>query len=190
MKKVKYLITAGMVFILTGFSVVLGNTPQFSKGEAVSVINRSAAIIRTAQRFAVEGGKYDGLGLSMGHQLYARQLYGQGDYPSAGYHSLRARGLAARVISLNKSSIINEALYNRNEERLVRSSPSDKIDRNWRSGLRMDDQSGPCRGIGFRVTNLRARRKNELRSSILRTHCSGPGPDALVFSTKSLQVKS
>ena len=130
MKKAKYLIAAGMVFILTGFSVVLGNTPQLSKGEAVSVINRSAAIIRTAQRFAVEGQKYDGLGLSLGHQLYARQLYGQGDYPSAGFHSLRARGLAARVITMNKSSIINEALYNRNEERLVRSSPSEsELDR-------------------------------------------------------------
>lgn len=124
MKKTKYLIAAGMVFILTGFSAVLGNTPQLSKGEAVSVINRSAAIIRTAQRFAVEGEKYHGLGLSLGHQLYARQLYFEGDYPNAGFHSLRARELAGRVISLNKSSIINEALFNRNEERLIRSSPS------------------------------------------------------------------
>lgn len=124
MKKGKYLIAAGMVFILTEFSVVLGNTPQLSKGEAMNVINRSAAIIRTAQRFAVEGGKYSGLGSSLGHQLYARQLYHQGDYQNAGFHSLRARELAAQVISLNKSSLINEALYNRNEERLVRSSPS------------------------------------------------------------------
>lgn len=143
MKKTKYLIAAGMVFILTGFSAVLGNTPQLSKGEAVSVINRSAAIIRTAQRFAAEGGKYNGLGLSLGHQLYAKQLYHQGDYSNAGFHSLRARELAARVISLNKSSLINEALYNRNEERLVRSSPSgQELDRRLR-GARVtvpDDQ--------------------------------------------------
>lgn len=133
MKKIKYLIAAGMVFILTGFSVVLGNTQQLSKGEVVSVINRSAAIIRTAQRFAAEGEKYDGLGLSLGHQLYARQLYGEGDYPNAGFHSLRARELAARVIALNKSSIINEALYNRNEERLIRNSPSgQELDRRLR----------------------------------------------------------
>ena len=124
MKKVKYLIAVGMVFILTGFSVSLGDAPQLSKGEAVSVINRSAAIIRTAQRFAAEGQKYDGLGLALGHQLYAKKLYTQGDYPNGGYHSLRARKLAAQVITLNKSSIITEALYNRSEERFVRSSPS------------------------------------------------------------------
>ncbi|NLY76183.1 MAG: hypothetical protein GX075_12945 [Firmicutes bacterium] len=123
-KEAKYLIAAGIVFVLTGFTVVLGDAPQLSKAEAASVINRSAAIIRTAQRFAVEGEKYHGLGLSLGHQLYARQLYFEGDYPNAGFHSLRARELAGRVISLNKSSIINEALFNRNEERLIRSSPS------------------------------------------------------------------
>lgn len=154
MKKVKYLIAAGMVFILTGFSVVLGNTPQPSKGEAVSVINRSAAIIRTAQRFAVEGQKYNGLGLSLGHQLYARQLYGQGDYTNAGFHSLRARELAARVIALNKSSLINEALYNRNEERLVRSSPSgQELDRKLR-GARVtvpDDQEAAHADVDLEV---------------------------------------
>ena len=102
-KKAYYLITTGMVFVLTGFTVVLGDAPQLSKAEAASVINRSAAIIRTAQRFAVEGEKYQGMGLSVGHQLYARQLYFQGDYPNAGFHSLRARELAGRVISLNKA---------------------------------------------------------------------------------------
>ncbi len=124
MKKIKYFITVGMVFILTGFSVISGDSSQLSRSETGDLINRSAAIIRTAQRFAAEGEKYDGLGLSLGHQLYARQLYAQGDYSNAGFHSLRGRGLAARVIALNKSSIINEALYNRSEEKLVQSSPS------------------------------------------------------------------
>lgn len=124
MKKIKYFIAVGTVLILTGFSVISGDSSQLSRSETGDLINRSAAIIRTAQRFAAEGEKYDGLGLSLGHQLYARQLYAQGDYPNAGFHSLRARGLAARVIALNKSSIINEALYNRSEEKLARSSPS------------------------------------------------------------------
>ena len=133
MKKLTYLILMGIVLLLIGLPVTFGGAPQLGKSEAGNIINRSAAIIRTAQRFAAEGKKYDGLGLSLGHQLYARQLYAQGDYANAGFHSLRARGLAAQVISLNKSSIINEALYNRNEERLVRSSPSgQELDRRLR----------------------------------------------------------
>ncbi len=122
MKKLHYAILVCMVFILTGISVL--SADSLSKVEAANLINRSAAIIRTAQRFATEGKKYDGLGITIGHQLYAKQLYNQGNYSHAGFHSLRARGLAAQVISLNKNSIINEALYNRNEEKLLRSSPS------------------------------------------------------------------
>ncbi len=124
MKKVKYAITVGIILILTSLPVSFGESPQINKAEAGNVINRSAAIIRTSQRFAADGQKYDGLGLTLGHQLWAVKLYQQGGYQNAAFHSLRARGLAARVISLNKSSIINEALYDRNEERLIRSSPS------------------------------------------------------------------
>lgn len=124
MKKTKWIITIGMVFLLTGVSVISGESPQLSKAETGNIINRSAAIIRTAQRFAAEGQKYDGLGLSLGHQQFARKLYLQGSYTNAVFHSLRARDLAGRVISLNKSSIINEALYDRNEEKFIRSSPS------------------------------------------------------------------
>lgn len=126
MKKVKYTLILVMFFCLAHLPVSFGEAPKISGEETGNLINRSAAIIRTAQRFAVEGKKYDGLGLSVGHQLYARQLYMEGDYPNAGFHSLRARRLAAGVISLNKNSIINEALYNRNEERLVRNAPSDR----------------------------------------------------------------
>lgn len=124
MKKLIIIIVAWMVFIQTGSPIIIGESIQLSKAEAGNIINRSAAIIRTAQRFAAEGQKYDDLGLALGHQLYAQKLYTQGDYPNGGYHSLRARKLAAQVITLNKSSIITEALYNRSEERFVRSSPS------------------------------------------------------------------
>ncbi len=154
MKKVNYLIAVGMVFVITGLPAIFGESPQMSKAEAGSVINRSAAIIRTAQRFAAEGKKYDGLGLTLGHQTFARQLFSQGDYANAGYHSLRARGLAARTISLNKSSIINEALYNRNEERLVRSSLSgQELDRRLR-GARvtiLSDQEAAYAGADLEV---------------------------------------
>lgn len=124
MKRVIYIIVVCMVFIQTGIPIILGDSIQLNQAEARNIINRSAAIIRTAQRFAAEGQKYDGLGLAVGHQLYAKKLYTQGDYPNGGYHSLRARKLAAQVITLNKSSIITEALYNRSEEKFVQSSPS------------------------------------------------------------------
>lgn len=154
MKKVKYLITVAMVFILTSFSVISGDSPQLTKSDTGNIINRSAAIITTAQRFAAEGKKYDGLGLSLGHQLYARQLYEQGEYSNAGFHSLQARSLAAHVIALNKSSIINEALYNRNEEKLVRSSPSgQELDRRLK-GAKVDtftDQAAANAAVNLEV---------------------------------------
>lgn len=124
MKRAIYIIVAWMVFLQTGVPVILGESIQLNQAEARNIINRSAAIIRTAQRFAAEGQNDDGLGLAVGHQILAQKLYAQGDYPNAGFHSLRGRSLAARVITLNKSSNINEALYNRNEDKLVRSSPS------------------------------------------------------------------
>lgn len=124
MKRVIFFIVVWMVFLQTGIPVALGESIQLNQAEARNILNRSAAIIRTAQRFAAEGQKYDGLGLALGHQILAQKLYAQGDYGNAGFHSLRGRSLAARVITLNKSSIINEALYNRNEDKFVRSSPS------------------------------------------------------------------
>jgi hypothetical protein len=112
--------------LYVGLPVIYGATPQPTRVNAKNVISRTAAVISTAQRFASQGQKYEGLGLAVAHQVYARELFRHGLYFDAIFHSLRARVLAAQVITQNKSDLLNEALYDRMEEQFIRDTPSDQ----------------------------------------------------------------
>ncbi len=107
-------------------SVATGAEVRATKNETQNIINRTNAVVATAQRFASEGKKYDGLGLAVSHQLLAKELFSESAYTEAVFHSLRSRVLAAGVIKINKSDLLNEALYDRTEQKFVNQSPSER----------------------------------------------------------------
>jgi hypothetical protein len=125
MKKVFIVGLLTMFVLYTGFPVIYG-APKPVKADARRIIGRTAAVIVTAQRFASKGQKYEGLGLAVAHQVYARELFGHDLFSEAIFHSLRARVIAASVITQNKNGLLNEALYDRMEEKYARETPSDR----------------------------------------------------------------
>ncbi|HEX7715428.1 MAG TPA: hypothetical protein VF531_15530, partial [Bacillota bacterium] len=85
------------------------------------------------QQCAAQGRKYEGLGLAVAHQLWARRLFDQGDWTMAIFHSLRSRILAARVITSNQSDLLSEALYDQQEQKFAQATPtSQELDQKLR----------------------------------------------------------
>lgn len=123
MKKTAVVAFFAILVLIEGFPVTYGASKP-AKTDARHVIERTAAIIMTAQRFAAQGQKFEGLGLAVTHQLLARDLFKRNIYSEAIFHSLRARVLAARVVTLNKNDLLKEALYDRLEEKYARETPS------------------------------------------------------------------
>src|SRR4051794_36310171 len=62
------------------------------------IIHRTSMIVFTAQRAGENGHHYEGFAQVIAHQQRARELYMQGSYREAIYHSLRAREFAIRII--------------------------------------------------------------------------------------------
>lgn len=104
--------------------MVCGAALKASKAEAGHVLDRTAAVVATAQQCAAQGRKYEGLGLAVAHQLWARRLFDQGDWTMSIFHSLRSRILAARVITANQSDLLNEALYDQQEQKFAQAIPN------------------------------------------------------------------
>lgn len=114
-----------LLVLWAGLPVIYGAV-QANRADAKNVINRTAAVIAAARQIAAQGQKFGGLGLAVAHQHYAQDLFKHTLYSDAIFHSLRARVLAARIITLNKSDMLNEALYDRFEEQYVRESPPEQ----------------------------------------------------------------
>lgn len=97
--------------------------------DARYVIHRTAQTIYDAQRAAEFGRRYDGLRWAIGHQQRARQLYDDGWYQDAIYHSLRARDFALQVIQANRERPRRELFLNETERRYSQNAPKkDKLD--------------------------------------------------------------
>jgi hypothetical protein len=126
MRKILIVALLAACILYAGLPVIYGASLQPTRVDTKHVISRTAAVILTARRFAVQGQKYEGLGLAIAHQMYARDLFRHGLYLESIFHSLRARVLAAHVITQNKSDLLNEALYDRMEEQFIQETPSDQ----------------------------------------------------------------
>ena len=75
-----------------------GNPPaSYLKEDARYILQRTAQILMEAQQAAMRRHFRSGLGLAMAHQQKARELYWQGFYREAIFHSLRARNVALQI---------------------------------------------------------------------------------------------
>ena len=87
------------------------NEPGYSNGQdfdniqnqqhARSVLQRTAVVLLDAKRAAEHGHYITGLGRAVDHQQLARELYRNGSYQDAIYHSLLARRLAEQILARN-----------------------------------------------------------------------------------------
>jgi hypothetical protein len=110
--------------------------PEKSKGgnsvevkervHAKQAIMRTNSVVKAAQKAAAKGGNSTGLGLAVGHQRFAVNLYQEGRYQQAIYHTLRSRELAAQVIERNKGVRIIEITLTPDEDLYVPTRP--KVD--------------------------------------------------------------
>lgn len=90
------------------------------------VLIRTRLVIIHAQKAAKLGGKYLGLGNCLRHQRIARRLHFRRRYLLSALHSLRSRKLAIGIIQINEGTLIKEAAFSREEERLLKNSPGDE----------------------------------------------------------------
>ena len=114
-------------FILAlGIPATLAAQPGPVQKHARYVIHRTAVVLVAAQKAALKGGDYAGLGRAVAHQNHARKLFRDGFYVDAIYHSLRARAIAADVITRNKADLVAEARLDTLESRYAKKSPPDQ----------------------------------------------------------------
>jgi hypothetical protein len=96
------------------------------RNDARYIIHRTAAAIFAAQEAAARGRNYFGLRQAIAHQQRASNLYWDGFYRKAIYHSLRARDLAFQVIAENRQKPRREYYHDQLEDRYAYSAPRDK----------------------------------------------------------------
>jgi hypothetical protein len=96
------------------------------RNDADYIIHRTATTIFAAQKAADYGHHYYGLGQAVAHQQKARELYWDGSYREAIYHSLRARDLAFQVIVANRERPRREYYRDEMEDRYNQTAPKGK----------------------------------------------------------------
>lgn len=123
MKRIIILLVLTVILVLNSAPMSAHFNPE--KNQARHVIQRTAAVLVAAQKAAAREEKYFGLARAVTHQMHARELYRQGFYADAIYHSLRGRELAALVIRENRGEFVRESVLDRMELKYKNSSPSD-----------------------------------------------------------------
>ncbi len=96
-----------------------------AREDARFVIHRTALVLDDAQTAARRHRRYNGLGMAVAHQRRAQDLYRQGLYRDAIFHSLRARNIAFEVIQNNRERIRPEFRRDTLEDRYYHDSPRD-----------------------------------------------------------------
>lgn len=122
-----------VLFLIAGLlinSTVLLAAGNKQRNHAKHAINRTAVVLIDAQKCAVAGGKYAGLGRAVGQQMIARDLFRQGHYQQAIQHTLRSRTLAVKIIKLNNRKMIREAKFDRIEKKYMKKTPKEISDTN------------------------------------------------------------
>ncbi len=122
MKKFIYGFLVIVGILCLGYPVTCEPFSKPPRSDARHVIGRTAAIISNAQQVANQGQKCEGLGLAVSHQLLAVNLYARNLYGQAISHSIQARFLAAKIMN----NLINEALFDRIEEKYLQNMPTKK----------------------------------------------------------------
>lgn len=94
--------------------------------DARIIIHRTAIVLRDAQRAAYRRHYSVGLGKAVAHQNKARDLFREGKYRDAIYHSLHARDLAFHVIQGNRERCRPGYNWNDAEAKYRHDAPRDK----------------------------------------------------------------
>lgn len=95
------------------------------RNDAQYIIHRTAGAVGAAQRAAERGHRYSGLGRAIAHQQLAWDLYGQGEYRAAIYHSLLARRISVEIINANRFRVDPEFSCEAVELGYVHTAPKD-----------------------------------------------------------------
>jgi hypothetical protein len=89
------------------------------------IVHRTAMVVFAAQRSAEQGHHFLGFTQVIAHQQRAQELYMQGSYREAIFHSLRARELAIQIIGENHGRCEREFFRDEREENYYHSAPRD-----------------------------------------------------------------
>lgn len=100
-------------------------SPSYLRDDARYILQRTARRLMEAQQMAMRRNFRSGLGLAMAHQQKARELYWQGFYREAIFHSLRARNMALQIISGNRERWLRNYSWEPREENYRRLAPVD-----------------------------------------------------------------
>lgn len=106
-----------------GYSAWAPGHQKKVRNDAGYVIHRTAEVIYAAQGAANRGHHYYGLSQAVAHQQKARELYLDGFYQDAIFHSLRARDIAFQVIDRNRVRPPHDYEYDEMEASYHRSAP-------------------------------------------------------------------
>lgn len=130
---------------------------------SVRVLIRTRLVIIHAQKTAKLGKKYLGLGSCLRHQRIARRLHFRKRYLLSALHSLRSRKLAVGIIKNNKGTLIKEADFTKEEERLLKNSPGDEaldkeLDEKYKKEIPpIDDKAA----AGAKVEEIKEKKKKK-----------------------------
>ena len=111
------------------------NEPRYSNGQdydssqtqqhARSVLQRTGMVLLSAKQAAEHRHYITGLGRAVDHQRLAQELYRNGSYQDAIYHSLLARRLAEQILAGNGERLRPEYSYDSIELTYTHRSPRD-----------------------------------------------------------------
>jgi hypothetical protein len=117
--------------------------PRFGE-DARYIIHRTASIVVCAQQMARIGHLYFQLSQAIAHQQKSLELYRNGFYREASFHSLRARNIAFRIINVNARRIQDDFSPDRIEQPYHHEWPGDdELDRRLdRNRMNQDEDAG------------------------------------------------
>jgi hypothetical protein len=126
MKK-KFSSIFAVVFTLLVFQAGIVSAQVTIKQDARNFLNHSNNVIMKAKGAVEVGQVYTGdVVKAVHHQKFARELFKQGEYNKAIYHSYRARQLAFAAIRANKAKVTDDMQVTPSEKPLLQGMPDNK----------------------------------------------------------------
>lgn len=132
------------IFIVVLALIVFQASAQVTiKQDARNFINHTNNVIMKAKGAVEVGQVYTGdVVKAVHHQKYAREMFKQGKFNSAIFHSFRARQLAIAAIKANKAKVTDDMQVTPSEKPLLKDVPNDKnLDGEVKIPANADDKS-------------------------------------------------
>jgi hypothetical protein len=115
------------MFVLLVFQAGIVSAQETIKQDARNFLNRSNGIIMKAKGAVEVGQVYTGDVVKAVHQQkFARELFKEGKFNKAIFHSYRARQLSFAAIKANKAKVTDDMQVTPGEKPLLKDIPNDK----------------------------------------------------------------